>query len=65
MTGEWKEGRTSASGKEVQGEYTMRDKRKWMEKTVRLKEAVIVEGEMLQYEAHLCLLSTFTAHTLI
>lgn len=58
MTGEerLKEKGTLALGKEVQGEFTMKDKRKWMDKRVRDRE-----GEMLQV-MHFCFLSTFTAH---
>lgn len=58
MTGEerLKEKGTLALGKEVQGEFTMKDKRKWMDKRVTDRE-----GEMLQ-ATHFCFLSTFTAH---
>lgn len=58
MTGEegLKEKGTSALGKEVQGEFTMKDQRKRMDERVRYRE-----GEMLQV-MHLRFLSTFTAH---
>lgn len=56
---------TSAPGKEVQGEYTMKDERKLMDKRVRDRESESKRNKRVKcYKQCICAFSALLLHTL-